>query len=161
MIIDKSRISLKRATKSDIETIIEYRITFLKERHGNQALELESRLRQSLRQYFTKSLKDDSFVSWIVEYENKPIGFSGMVIREQPGSFEIPSGKTGYILNMFTLKEYRRNGIGSILFQKLMEEAKQKNLDKIELHATSDGEPIYKQFGLVKSHNKTLELILN
>jgi hypothetical protein len=84
MEIEKSKISLKRASVSDIETLIEYRIIFLEETYGAPSTETNSRLRQSLKQYFTRSLKNDSFVCWIAEYENKPVGFSGMVIRDQP-----------------------------------------------------------------------------
>jgi len=160
MKIDKTKISLRRASMTDIETMVEYRITFLKEAQAIPSPEMESFLKQSLKRYFNRSLKDGSFVSWIAEYENRSIGFRGMVIREQPGNFEVPEGKTGYILNMFTVKEYRKNGIGSLLFQKLIDEAKQKELDKIELHATNDGEPIYRQFGFTEPHYKALEIIL-
>ena len=97
MEIDRKKITLKKLTISDIETIVEYRIIFLKEAQGIPSKELELSLRKSLRQYFTKSLENNSFISWIAEYENKSVGFSGMVIREQPGNFEIPKGKTGYI----------------------------------------------------------------
>lgn len=160
MEIDRKKITIKKATISDIETIIEYRIIFLQEAQGIPSKELEIILRKSLRQYFSKSIENDSFISWIAEYENKSIGFSGMVIREQPGNFEITNGKTGYVLNMFTLKEFRNNGIGSILFQKLIDEAKQRNLDRIELHATQDGEPIYRGFGFTEPHDKVLEFSL-
>jgi len=160
MKIDKIKVLLRKASVSDIDLMIEYRITFLKEAQGIPSQELESQLRQSLRQYFTRSLINDTFVSWIAEFENISIGSSGMVIREQPGNLEVPNGRTGYILNMFTVKEFRENGIGSLLFQKLIDEAKQRELDKIELHATKDGEPIYRQFGFVEPHDKALEIIL-
>ncbi len=160
MEIDRKKITLKKLTISDIETIVEYRIIFLKEAQGFPSKELELSLRKSLRQYFTKSLENNSFISWIAEYENKSVGFSGMVIREQPGNFEIPKGKTGYILNMFTLKEFRNNGIGSLLFQKIIDEANQLNLDRIELHATQDGEPIYRRSGFSEPYDKVLEFRL-
>jgi GNAT superfamily N-acetyltransferase len=160
MEINKKKVTFKKATISDIETIIEYRMVFLKEAQGVFNKKLELKLRKSLRQYFTQSLENDSFISWIAEYENKSIGFSGMVIREQPGKFEIPNGKTGYVLNMFTLNEFRNNGIGSLLFQKLIDEAKQRNLDRIELHATQNGEPIYRRFGFTEPHDKVLEFRL-
>jgi len=83
-----------------------------------------------------------------------------MVVREQPGNFEIPNGKTGYILNMYTIKEYRKNGIGSMLFQKLIDEARLMGLAKIELHATKDGEPVYRKFGFIEPHDIALEIIL-
>ena len=160
MKIDRSKITLKKTTILEVETLIEYRILFLKEVQGIPSQELELSLRKSLRQYFTKSFEDNTFIAWIAEYEGKYISFSGMVIREQPGNFEIQNGKTGYILNMYTLNEYRNNGIGSLLFQKLIEEAKQRKLDRIELHATKDGEPIYRKFGFIEPHNKVLEFRL-
>jgi len=160
MELNRNKITLKKATISDIETIIEYRIIFLHEAQGIPSKELELSLRESLRQYFTKSLENETFISWIAEYENNPIGFSGMVVREQPGNFDIPNGKTGYILNMFTLKEYRNNGVGTLLFQKLIDEAELRKLDRIELHATPDGEPIYRRFGFIEPHDKVLEQII-
>jgi GNAT superfamily N-acetyltransferase len=155
-----NRISIRRATRSDIDIIIEYRIAFLKEIQGTPSLEQESYVRQTLRQYFTNALQNDTFISWIAENNNTPIGFSGMVLRDQPGTFEMPHGKTGYILNMFTVKEFRKKGVGSLLFQRLIEEAKERKLDRVELHATNEGEPMYRKFGFIEPHQKVLELNL-
>ncbi len=160
MEIDKNRITLKQASTSDIEVLVEFRILFLKEIQGVPSPESEMALKHSLTKYFTKSLNNYSFISWIAEYENIPVGFSGMVVREQPGNFEVLNGRTGYILNMFTVKEFRKYGIGSLLCEKLIKEAKKRNLDKIELHATKDGDPIYRQFGFIEPHDKVLELLL-
>jgi len=160
MDIDKNKITIRKASSDDIETLIEFRIIFLKEAQWLPTTETELQLRNSLNEYFTKALENNTFISYIAEYENQSVGFSGMVLREQPGNFEIPGGKTGYILNMYTLKEFRNNGIGSMLFQKLIAEAKNLDLDKIELHATRDGEPLYRKSGFKEPHDKVLELIL-
>ena len=160
MEIDRNRIYLRRATIADLELLIEYRIIFLKETAAVLPFPDEIFLRQSLKDYLKVSLEDHSFLSWIAEYDQLPVGFSGMVFREQPGNIEIPQGKTAYILNMFTLKEFRKNGIASLLFEKLIEEAKQRNVDRIDLHATSDGEPVYRRFGFVEPHDKVLEYVI-
>jgi GNAT superfamily N-acetyltransferase len=160
MKIDKTQIILRKATLSDIDILIENRILFLNEVQGFTSIETESLLRASLKQYLHTTFYDDSFVSWIAEYGNKPVGFSGMVIREQPGTYSRPNGRTGYILNMFTLKEYRKNGICSLLLQKLIEEAKERQLDQVELYATKEGEPLYRQFGFYDIHDKAMELTL-
>ena len=158
--LDKNKITLRKAVKWEIDAIIDNRISFLKESQGFPSDEMEANVRKSLKPYFEKAYKNDSFVFWIAEYEGKPVGFSGMVIREQPGNFEIPNGRTGYILNMFTLKEYRRNGIGAMLFQRLLEDGKLRKLDKIELHATHDGEPLYRKFGFKEPDHKALEIFI-
>ncbi len=160
MVIDKNKILIRKASSDDIELLIEYRIIFLKEAQWIPTPETELQLRKSLRNYFIKGLDKNTFISYIAEYENQSVGFSGLVLREQPGNFEIPGGKTGYILNMYTVKEFRNNGIGSMLFQRLIAEAKSLNLDKIELHTTRDGETIYRKSGFKDPHDKVLELIL-
>jgi len=81
-----------------------------------------------------------------------------MVIRAQPGNFDLPNGRSGYILNIFTLKGYRKNGIASLLMNKLIEEAKRKKLDRIELRATAEGEPQYRKIGFTVPYDKSMEL---
>jgi hypothetical protein len=157
---EESKIKIRRATIDDIEIITRYRIIFLSETYGKTTRENELALTGTLNEYFKKSLTDNSFISWIAEFENRPVGFSGLVIREQPGNFEVPNGKTGYILNMFTLKEFRNKGICNLLLNCIIDESQKLQLDKLELHATSAGEPIYRRIGFTDPHDKALELIL-
>jgi hypothetical protein len=160
MIIEKNKISFRKASVNDIQTLIDYRIIFLTETYGSIPPEKESSLRVSLLEYFTRSLINNSFISWLCEYEDKPVGFSGLVIREQPGNFEVPNGKTGYILNMFTLKDFRKNGICRLLLEKLIDESRLLKLEKLELHATKEGESVYRQLGFTDPLDKPLEIIL-
>ncbi len=160
MLLEKDKILLRIATTNDIDILIYYRLQFLKEIQGQPSEEMENQLRQSLREYFSKTLLNNSFIAWIAEYKGVSISFGGIVIREQPGNFEIPDGKTGYILNMYTVPEYRNNGIGTMIFRKLLEEGKSHNLSKIELHATLDGEPIYRKYGFSIPHDKAMEITI-
>jgi hypothetical protein len=157
---DAFKIKIRRATIADIEIITRYRIIFLSETYGRTSPEKELALSGTMTEYFKRSLTDNSFMSWIAEYINKPVGFSGLVIREQPGNFEIPNGKTGYILNMFTIKEFRNKGICNLLLDSIIEESRTLHLDKLELHATAAGEPIYRKIGFTDPHDKALEIIL-
>jgi ribosomal protein S18 acetylase RimI-like enzyme len=160
MNIDCNRITLRKAELQDINILIEYRIRFLSETYGTPSPERIAYLKESLKDYFNRTLKDNSFISWIAEYEGQSVGFSGLVIRHQPGNFEVPNGRTGYILNMYTMKNFRKKGICKSLLTKLIEEAKKLDLDRIELNATVDGESVYRQFGFKEPHDKALELIL-
>jgi ribosomal protein S18 acetylase RimI-like enzyme len=159
MIIDKTRLVFRRASSDDNGILTEYRILFLTETYGERPPEKISALRKSLKDYFARSFENNTFIAWIAEYDEKPVGFSGLVIREQPGNFDTIHGRTGYILNMFTLPEFRKNGICRMLFQKLLDEAVLSGLDKVELHATTDGEPVYRQFGFTEPHDLALEIL--
>lgn len=160
MMVERSKLTFRKAAVNDIATLIEYRIIFLKETYGDISPEKEFALRESLLGYFRRSLHDNSFISWICEYGHRAVGFSGLVIREQPGNFEVPNGKTGYILNMYTLKDFRKNGICKVLLEKLIDEARQLKLEKIELHATREGESVYRDLGFTEPTDKALEINL-
>ncbi|MDO9578938.1 MAG: GNAT family N-acetyltransferase [Candidatus Cloacimonadales bacterium] len=152
--------TFRRATLNDIDILIDYRIKFLKEIGQKSTPEAEAALRINLQKYLKKSFKAKTYIVWIAEIENKPVGFGGMVIRSQPGNFQVPNGKIGYILNMYTVPKFRKNGIGNDIIKLFLNDAKELKLDRVDLHATEMGEPLYRKFGFAESDYKFLELPL-
>jgi ribosomal protein S18 acetylase RimI-like enzyme len=160
MILDRKQIVYRQAGIKDIETLIDYRVMFLKEVQKDITKEKEILLRIELRKYFIKSLKDNSYITWFAEYVNQIVGLGGMVVREQPGNFLLITGKLGYILNMYTIPEFRGNGIGKEILKRLVTYGKSIRLERIDLHATPMGEPIYRKLGFKEPHDKAMELML-
>ena len=72
-----------------------------------------------------------------------------MSIREQPGNFKNPSGRIGYLMNMYTEPSHRRRGVCSALVQRLIETGTDMGIRAFELHATEEGEPVYQKQGVV------------
>jgi GNAT superfamily N-acetyltransferase len=72
---------------------------------------------------------------------------NGISFYNLPPNQECPNGKIAYISNMFTYPEYRKQGIGSKLFELAIEEAKNNGCKKVLLDATALGRPIYERFG--------------
>ena len=60
------------------------------------------------------------------------------------------NGKTGLLLNVYTLKAYRHKGLAYSLLTKLIEDAKRLGVGKIQLDYTDDGYPLYKKIGFKK-----------
>ena len=58
--------------------------------------------------------------------------------------------ETGQIGRMAVLKPYRGQGIGQALMEKLMEKAKQMNLESVFLNAQINATSFYKKFGFVE-----------
>jgi ribosomal protein S18 acetylase RimI-like enzyme len=153
-------ISYRKLGKDEIDLIINNRIAFLYELQGKPSPDRELKLRETLAGYFRKALQDGSFVGWIAEVDNKIAGSGGMVIQQIPGHFNIISGRIGYILNIYTLPEYRNRGIASGIVDRLIEEGEQLGLDKVYLHASQDGIEIYRKKGFCEPDLPELELKL-
>ncbi|MBL0105510.1 MAG: GNAT family N-acetyltransferase [Bacteroidetes bacterium] len=47
-------------------------------------------------------------------------GHGVLVYRRQPGNFQNPKGKVGYIMNMYTIPSFRRKGICTTILKALM-----------------------------------------
>ncbi|KYG36762.1 acetyltransferase [Bacillus gaemokensis] len=68
-------------------------------------------------------------------------------------------GKEAYILNMYTLPEYRGNGLAKKLLQHCIKECKENGVKRIWLHSSKDGELLYKKMGFTHKTNE-MELFI-
>ncbi|BBB90933.1 MAG TPA: GNAT family N-acetyltransferase [Methylomusa anaerophila] len=102
-----------------------------------------------LKNYFLTNLSNNTFISWVAIENNNIIATSGICFYQLPPSYTNPSGRIAYVTNMFTVKNYRRQGIASQLLKKVIEEAKNLNYNSVRLHASSDGKNLYTKIGFV------------
>ena len=144
-----SDIQYYRASHAHIQELIDFRITFMQSLGGTQAPEVVDELSQSLAGFFHRALSNDTYICWLAADGDRIIGLGGMSIREHPGNFKNPSGKVGYLMNMYTAPSYRRRGICSALVQRLIETGTGMGIRAFELHATNEGEPVYQKQGFI------------
>jgi GNAT superfamily N-acetyltransferase len=97
----------------------------------------------------------------VAEYGGKIVATSGMVVWQKPALYGgVESGKLGYVLNFYTIPEARGKGIATRLLNELIREARSMGLRYLHLHASKDGEPIYRKAGFVEPKMPELELRL-
>ena len=140
------------ATVTDIPGMARYRIELFAELTNPQPANRVDVLK-SLEQYFSHAIPDKTYVGWLARAEGRFAGMGGFTVREQPGNFRNPGGRTAYIMNMYTVPAYRKQGVCATLLQKLMNTAGEMGIDAFELHASKFGEPIYQKAGF-KQHTE-------
>jgi GNAT superfamily N-acetyltransferase len=145
-------IQYLRATRANIQLIVDFRIVFSDEIVGKQDTEKESALRESLCAYFEKAINQE-YICWYAMVNNEPVAIAGMGIRTQPGNVKNPSGKWGYIMSVYTKPEHRKKGLSANILNKLIETGREMGITAFELHATKAGEPVYIKNGF-KQHNE-------
>jgi ribosomal protein S18 acetylase RimI-like enzyme len=136
-----------KATISDISILVENRILFALELSGEQSQEAIETIRKQLTHFFLRSITDQTSISFIAKCNGTVAGIGSMLVRETPGNFKNPTGKWGYIMNMYTLPAYRRKGICKSILDLLVEDGKKYSITAFELHATKTGEMVYVQNG--------------
>jgi len=148
----------RRATLNDVAVMTEFRIRMLSEVYGRLADEAVAELKRECSRYFSRSIFQGDYRSWMAECAGQPVGTGGMVLWQKPPTVGCPSGRLGYILNLYTVPELRGKGICTQLLQELIREAKSMGITYVHLHASEDGMHIYTKAGFVGPHVRELEL---
>ncbi len=146
-------ISYYHAQFADVKTLVDYRIEFFAEYWGTQPQQITDELKTNLEKYFSTSLANKTYISWLAKSANKIISIGGIVLREQAGNFINPSGRVGYLINMYTVPEHLRNGISTNILNRLIASAHKTRITAFELHSAKEGETPYQKNGF-KIHGK-------
>lgn len=143
----------RKATINDIEVLADLR----KKQLMDEGIEANKDIDEELIRFFQQKLTDNSLVEWVVEDEGKIIATAAIVFYEFPPTYTNKSGIKGYITNMYTDPAYRGRGIASSLLDTLVDEARERKVEKLWLGASKLGRPVYLKYGF-KETNEWLEL---
>ncbi|HZM31182.1 MAG TPA: GNAT family N-acetyltransferase [Acidimicrobiales bacterium] len=73
----------------------------------------------------------------------------GTVTRRLPGP-RTPDGRYGYIASMVTEAAWQGRGLATAIVAGLLHWFRDQGIDKVDLHATAHGEPIYRALGFAE-----------
>lgn len=152
-------ISFRTATADDAPLLTDLRIRFALELSGEQPGAAVDALRRQMRDYFRKATQEGSIISILAACDGTTVGIGTVHLRDVPGNFRNPSGRWGYIMNMYTDTGYRKRGICGRILALLQEEAAKVGVTAFELHATELGKPVYLNGGFYIHNEPTLRKI--
>ncbi|MEY2828281.1 MAG: hypothetical protein RIQ33_139 [Bacteroidota bacterium] len=145
-----STIKYIQATIEHLEMLVSSRVAFMTEFWGAPTDEAEEKLKIELKSFFEREIPLQTYISWIALDDGKLVGVGGMKIYQMPGSFRVPNGMIGYILNMHTIESHRKKGIASEIVNRLVETGKELGVGLFDLHASKMGESVYIKAGFEK-----------
>jgi GNAT superfamily N-acetyltransferase len=142
--------TIRRAVEGDIEALVRLRLAMLAELRELDDSEME-RTAAANRRYFRDKLPNGEFIAFLTETKSEIVATSGLVLWERPptgGSSSID----GYIMNMYTVPEWRGRGIASALLEHLVRCAQEAGARRVFLRAVSaEGSRIYQRLGFAGS----------
>ncbi|MDD2715605.1 MAG: GNAT family N-acetyltransferase [Candidatus Wallbacteria bacterium] len=153
-------IVIRKAMPGDVEVLTFFRVGMLSEVFTGMEVSENLELKTVIRKYFEDKLEGSDFFGLIAEKDGREVGTGGMTISIGPPSPATKSGKKAYIFGMYAIPKERCHGIGSRIFQCLVDEAETRGIEYIHLHAAPDGLNVYLKKGFHDPHNKELVLLL-
>jgi ribosomal protein S18 acetylase RimI-like enzyme len=135
--------TLRRATVDDAEALTRLR-GFM---HEAMSSELTAEWRARCEADFRRRLATDSFVAFLVEEDGQPVACGvGWLEEHLPAPYQL-DGRRGHISSMSTDPAYRSRGYGRMVMRALMGWFADKDIPRIDLRATSYGQPLYESEG--------------
>ena len=151
--------TIRRATVDDLETLVMLRLRLAYEDHpADEQPPME--LTRALTDYLAEALPSEQMLIWVAEVGGEIVGTSGLIFFQQPPTEHNPSGREAYILNMYTLPEWRGQGIATALMQTLLAYVRQTDARRIYLYATPEGKPLYEKLGFAPRVRSNTEMDL-
>jgi ribosomal protein S18 acetylase RimI-like enzyme len=135
----RTRLVVRPATLSDLETVVALRLALLRE-HGTNYIykRLRADAPQRALRLFGSQLASAHEVTYLAERGGEVVGILRCV--ESVGSPLLYPDRYGYVSSVYVAPDARRGGVLKALLARAVRWCEERGLPEIRLHSTSDGE---------------------
>lgn len=149
-------LMIRKATNEDIEDLVRNRIDFQYALGGHPS----DKFTEITRSYLQNHMEDGSLICYIAILESKIISSVIICLYNVIPTIANTTGSIGYVFNVFTLTDFRRQGLATKLLLCGIEEAKSKGVGELFLEAQDAGKGVYQNLGF-KLLQREMHLDLN
>jgi GNAT superfamily N-acetyltransferase len=143
---------IRRAELRDVEVLVRMRVELL---HVAPALGAPTNLseaeweavREASREYFVDALPSGKHCGVVAEADGIVVGCGGVVFMERPPYQGNLLGREAYLMNMYTLPEWRGKGIGAAIVAELLRCAREAGAKRVSLDAEQNARRLYAKAG--------------
>lgn len=123
----------------------------------------DSSILDAMSEHFTAwvahRIQNQSYLAWLaLDSSNTVVAGAGLWLIDWPPHVLGPDSPRGYILNIFTEKEHRRQGLARQLTELCIEACRQRKISVVALHASEFGRSLYESLGFIASNEMRLKL---
>ena len=151
------KLEFSMGTENDISELVRMRLFYLSQDFGDIEENEKKRITADLPEYFARNLNKTCF-AFVAKDGEKIVATALLVVSEKPASPAYKKGKSGEVLNVCTMEEYRGHGLCTSLMNNLVAFGRENGLDKICLSATKMGYPVYRKIGFCELDDHYTEM---
>ena len=152
-------IKIRRAELPELSLIMEWRMRVLREVFCLPEDTDMTELYSENEQYYREHFQDGTHTAVFACAGERIIGCGGICYQTEMPSPDNPNGKCGYLMNIYTLPEYRRMGVGREIVSFLIKDAQLKNVKKLSLESSEMAEKLYQSTGFLRNEHFYLKYL--
>lgn len=154
----KPEYTIRQATLDDIDDMVRLRHDMMAEMGDHDEAGADA-IVDAMREYFRKQLTGKHFFGFVAVKDGRVISTGSFVVYDTPPSTANPSGTDAYVLNMYTIPEYRGHGIAKHILDALLKRAYEEGARRIWLRTSVEARPVYEHLGF-ESRDNYMQLFL-
>lgn len=132
-------MEIRKVVFSDVDSIVDLRMRLFKELGETNGTDDWKELQEGTRQYLFDNL-NRNLICWVSVADDKVIASASLCLFSRMPYHGNLFGKEAYVLNVYTLPEYRRQGIAAKMIKEIIEYSKVN-------HISEQGRNIYRKCG--------------
>ncbi|MGI5893611.1 MAG: GNAT family N-acetyltransferase [Candidatus Merdivicinus sp.] len=143
-------MKIRQLTREDCTEFVRLRMQLfleLGESSGNTALQ------NATGEYFFREIGKTLFCWGGVEEDGALAACASVCLFQRLPYAENLTGKEAYLLNVYTLPQYRGNGLATELIQQIQADMREYGIGRIWLNATDQGRKLYQKLGFTEIEN--------
>lgn len=151
--------TLRRAELSDVQTLVNLRIAYLRELEGfGDDVDLVA-LSEATRRYFIRKMPSGDYLAWVAlarpapspelrgRLHAKVVGTAGLFMVDRPPGVGVLSAREARLINVYVTDGWRGRGLANALIGACIETARRANVHRILVDDTPRGRQIYERAG--------------
>lgn len=140
-------VIIDKAELKDLDLLMEWRMEVLHEVFSIPREQQADALEQENRNYYQTALAEGSHIACFARHEGEVVGCGGICLHREMPSPDNPSGRCAYLMNIYTRRKYRGNGVGEKIVSWLVRQAADQGITKIYLETSDAGRTLYRRMG--------------
>jgi GNAT superfamily N-acetyltransferase len=155
---DMKSCKIRKATQSDAPIIAAHRVAMFSDMGQVPTAELAAELLTQSTSALAELLREGSYAGWLaVDPNDRVVAGTGVHIkphlpRISHGGVRVVTASVPLAVNVYTEPEWRGKGIARALMLIVMEWARTQGFDRVVLHASDAGRPLYVSLGFVPTN---------
>ncbi len=116
-------------------------------------------LEEATKTYYGTHINKD-LISWCIKSDHEIVAIASLCLFNRIPYEGNLTGLEGYILNVYTVPAYRKQGFAKHLITEIIEYTKENQIKRLWLNSSQDGQAIYYKAGFKMKDNE-MELFLS
>jgi ribosomal protein S18 acetylase RimI-like enzyme len=146
------------ATPEDAALIAAHRRAMFAEMRASDEATLDA-MSVGFVPWVASMLASSRYLGWVIEERAQAAASAGLLLLDWPPHPLDPAGAVrGYLLNVYVEPEFRRRGLAKALVERCMDEARERGIRVVTLHASDAGRSIYEGLGFHTTNEMMLSM---